>query len=232
MQKKQTDMKHLCLICLSAVFALCQCSRHSEQAEPPQTQSIDTIPMLILQIQKCSRLYTAEYNIHKIVTHNDEKRLKGKVFSKSFDLKMPVGDRKIAIPIHARLKAFIDFSHFSQDNVDIRNGKITIWLPDPQVEMTSSKVEQEKIKEFVSITRSRHTDEEMAAYELQGRQAIINSIPELGIVETARENAAHVLIPMIEQMGFRQENITIAFRKDFNPGTLGKNLLSIQRNNR
>ena len=33
----------------------------------------------------------------------------------------------------------------------------------------------------------------------------------------ARENAARTLVPMIQQMGYREEDITIAFRKEFKP---------------
>ena len=39
----------------------------------------DDVPMLIREVKKCSRLYTSEYNIRKIVTYSDEPRLKGKL---------------------------------------------------------------------------------------------------------------------------------------------------------
>ena len=38
-------------------------------------RSTDSLPMLITQIRKCSKLYTAEYRVHKIVTHDDVLRL-------------------------------------------------------------------------------------------------------------------------------------------------------------
>ena len=38
----------------------------------------------------------------------------------------------------------------------------------------------------------------------------------MDIVESARKNAARILIPMIKQMGFSERNITITFRKDLN----------------
>jgi p-aminobenzoyl-glutamate transporter AbgT len=54
----------------------------------------------------------------------------------------------------------------------------------------------------------------MSNYEQQGRLAIISNIPQMRIMETAQANAARVLVPMIKQMGYREENITIAFRKN------------------
>ena len=106
-------------------------------------QGIDTVPMLIMQVQKCSKLYTAEYRVHKIVTHDDALRLKGSLLKKQFDIKLPMADRKIAIPIDAKLKAYIDFSDFSEKNIERDGKKITILLPDPQVSMTSSKIHRE-----------------------------------------------------------------------------------------
>lgn len=211
-------MRHL--IYILSLFALCSCS-DSESSEEAKAETVtDTIPVLVMQIQKCSRLYTAEYNVHKIVTHDDVVRLKGEILNNKFNIKMPIGDRKIAIPIDATLKAYIDFGSFSENNVVTDGNSITILLPDPKVVLTSSKVDHRNIKEFVSITRSNFTDEEMTGFEQQGRAAIIKSIPQLGIIETARENAAHALIPIIMQLGYQEKDITITYRKEFGDGDL------------
>ena len=174
----------------------------------------DTVPMLILQVQKCSKLYTAEYRVHKIVTHDDALRLKGQLMSKQFNLKVPLADRKIAIPMDAKIKAYIDFSEFSEQNIERSGNQITIILPDPQVVMTSSKIDQQNVKQYVGLTRAHFSDEELVNYQQQGREAILQSIPDMGIEETARANAAKVLVPMLTQLGYEEQNITIAFRKD------------------
>ena len=170
--------------------------------------------MLINQVQKCSKLYTAEYRVHKIVTHDDALRLKGQLMSKQFNLKVPLADRKIAIPMDAKIKAYIDFSEFSEQNIERNGRKITIILPDPQVVMTSSKIDQNNVKQYVGLTRAHFSDAELANYQQQGREAILQSIPDMGIEETARANAAKVLVPMLTQLGYEEQNITIAFRKD------------------
>ncbi len=89
----------------------------------------DTLPNLVMQIQKTSRLYTTEYHIHKIVTHDDVVRLKGNLLQKDFDIRLPLGERKIAIPMDATLKAYIDFSDFSEANIERDGDRITILLP-------------------------------------------------------------------------------------------------------
>ena len=133
-------MKKFFLYLLAAAFIvigilMCQGTIVQESSGDGQQESVygsvDTLPMLITQIQKCSKLYTAEYRVHKIVTHDDVLRLKGSVLSRQFNIKLPLGDRKIAIPIDAKLKAWIDFSQFSERNIERRGNHITIILPDP-----------------------------------------------------------------------------------------------------
>lgn len=208
-------MRRILLFLIPLFMAFCSCSHGGNGSEEAQTEGIDTVPMLIMQVQKCSRLYTAEFKIHKIVTHDDVVRLKGTVFSKQFDFRMPIGDRKIAIPMDVTLKAYIDFSAFSEQNVRRAGERITIVLPDPRVVLTGSHIDQKGVKEYVALTRSRFTDAEMADFERQGRASIIASLPRMSIVETARVNAAQLLIPILEQMGYHEKDITITFRKDF-----------------
>lgn len=203
------------LMLFGLTFGCVRCS--SQQPTSVQAgiaQGIDTVPMLIMQVQKCSKLYTAEYRVHKIITHDDALRLKGQLMSKQFNLKVPLADRKIAIPMDAKIKAYIDFSEFSEQNIERNGRQITIILPDPQVVMTSSKIDQQNVKQYVGLTRAHFSDEELAGYQQQGREAILQSIPDMGIEETARANAAKVLVPMLTQLGYEEQNITIAFRKD------------------
>lgn len=189
---------------------------NSGDTEPADTvaDNTESRPTLVQQVRKCSRLYTTEYHIHKIVTHDDVLRLKGQLLRQDFDIPLPLGERKIAIPMDATVKAYIDFSNFSEQNVERDGDRITILLPDPQVVLTSSKINRDEIREYVGLTRSRFSDKELTGYEQQGREAILKSIPDLGIEETARENAARVLVPLLTDMGYDERNVTIAFRRD------------------
>jgi hypothetical protein len=213
-QKKMFYYRFVSVIALTAIVMMTACGQKTEPEKPSEPVVIDTIPQMVMQIQQCSRLYTTEVKVHKIVTHDDVVRLKGNLMNKQFNIPLPLGDRKIAIPMDATLKAYIDFSEFDERSIERDGDRITILLPDPQVVLTSSKINQKDIKEYVGIVRSHFSDREMSNYEQQGRLAIINSIPDMHIVETAQANAARVLVPMIVQMGYREENITIAFRKN------------------
>ena len=201
------SLSHLTLLLL-AILLSGSCKRGGSDGGGP---SIDTIPMMVQQIKECSRLYTAEYKVHKIITHSDTSKISATVLGQKLNLNLPGGRRKVAIPIDAVLKAYIDFSNFSEDNVRSEGGKIYIDLPNPHVVITSSKIDHEGIKKYVSIIRSDFSDEELALYEKQGRQDIINDIPNLGILNTARRSAASQLLPLISMLGIPQENIVITF---------------------
>ena len=173
--------------------------------------AVDTLPMMVRQIQQCSRLYTAEYKVHKIVTHDDVASLSGKVMGKDFSIGLPVGKRKVAIPVDATLKAYIDMSQIKDGDVRRMGDKIEVVLPKPHVVMTSTKVDHDGIKQYVALLRGNFSDEELSSYEKQGRKSIIADIPNMGILQMAKQGAANQLIPMITKMGFRQEDIIITF---------------------
>lgn len=207
-----------------AALAVAGCSR--KQTPRQQPEYVDTIPMLVMQVQKCSRLYTAEYKMHKIITHDDEIRMKGKFLNQDYDVALPMGSRKIAIPIDATVKAYINLSSFSEKNVRRVGDKIDVTLPDPRIEMTSSRINHGEIRKYVALTRQNFSDKEMAGYEQQGRQAIINDIPQTGIMEMAKESAARVMVPFFVGMGFNEKDITISFRKDFSDNEIKKMIVT------
>ena len=125
--------KILAMICIVAACWLAICSCDEKAAPRQEEQPIDTIPMMIMQIQKCAKLYTAEYQVHKIVTHDDQMKLKGSILAQDFNITLPIGNRKIAIPMDATLKAYVDFSTFSESNIHRNGNRIEIILPDPKV---------------------------------------------------------------------------------------------------
>lgn len=212
--------KAVYFIFLIIILIATSCHRSHTEATSEADAVIDTIPQLITHIQQCSRLYTTEFVVHKIVTYDDVVRLKGSLFSQQYNFRLPIGDRKVAIPMDATLKAYIDFSDFSAQSVERNGQKITITLPPPRVVMTASKIDQKQVKEYVALTRAHFSDQELSLYEQQGREAILRSIPNMGIIEQARLSAARLLIPIVSQMGFRQEDITIVFPNNFDPYNL------------
>lgn len=197
-------------------FAACTVHDAPGSGDSGLPESIDTIPLMVRHVQQCSRLYTTELHVHKIVTHDDVVRLRGSLMDHSFSIALPLGDRKVAIPMDATIKAYIDLSDFSEKNVERTiDGRIVITLPDPRLVLTSSKINQGEIREYLGVARSPFTDQELSNFEKQGRQAILASLPLDDIARTARENAARVVIPLVCSAGYDEKDVTVTFRSDF-----------------
>ena len=195
------------VLCLSLLSA---CRGKETKAEAVR---VDTLS-LVMQVKECARLYTAEYEVHKLVLKDDPLRVKGNLFQRTFDVKVPIGERKVMIPLDVTLKAYIDFTGFGEKNVLRSGDRIVVTLPDPRVVVTSSRINHDEVKQFVSLTRSDYTSAELADFTRQGEDEILASVPQLGILEMARENAAHVLVPMLTRLGYDERNIVVSFRKD------------------
>lgn len=204
----KTTFYFVIVLCLSLLSA---CRGEETKAEAVR---VDTLS-LVMQVKECARLYTAEYEVHKLVLKDDPLRVKGNLFQRAFDVKVPVGERKVMIPLDVTLKAYIDFTGFDEKNVLRSGDRIVVTLPDPRVVVTSSRINHDEVKQFVSLTRSDYTSAELADFTRQGEDEILASVPQLGILEMARENAAHVLVPMLTRLGYDERNIVISFRKDF-----------------
>ena len=204
----KTTFYFVIVLCLSLLSA---CRGEETQAEVVR---VDTLS-LVMQVKECARLYTAEYEVHKLVLKDDPLRVKGNLFQRAFDVKVPIGERKVMIPLDVTLKAYIDFTGFDEKNVLRSGDRIVVTLPDPRVVVTSPRINHDEVKQFVSLTRSDYTSAELADFTRQGEDEILASVPQLGILEMARENAAHVLVPMLTRLGYDERNIVISFRKDF-----------------
>ena len=204
----KTTFYFVIVLCLSLLSA---CRGEETKAEAVR---VDTLS-LVMQVKECARLYTAEYEVHKLVLKDDPLRVKGNLFQRAFDVKVPIGERKVMIPLDVTLKAYIDFTGFGEKNVSRSGDRIVVTLPDPRVVVTSSRINHDEVKQFVSLTRSDYTSAELADFTRQGEDEILASVPQLGILEMARENAAHVLVPMLTRLGYDERNIVISFRKDF-----------------
>lgn len=76
------------------------------------------------------------------------------------------------------------------------------------------------------------TDAERSSFERQGRDSIIASLPQSGIIENARASAARILVPLLTQMGYKEEDITITFRKEFTGDDLRRMITTITQEKR
>ena len=170
----------------------------------------DEMEKLIFRIQNCSRLYTTEYKIHKIITHEDQKVLK----MGGFKIGIPLTDRHIAIPMDATLKAYVDLGTFSEKSIKTDGEHILITLPDPHVEVTSTMVDHDNTLTHNSFISSNYTAKEQEQLPRKGLKSITENILETDILENAKLSATRTIVPMLTHMGYKEENIRITFSKE------------------
>ncbi len=213
-------MKHRRIIIISAAVLLIagiavmlttRSCGGGEAAASSDKRPLDTIPFMLTQMQRGSRLNTAEVKIHKIITHDDIMKLSGTILGKQVSLNIPAGKRKVAIPLYATIKAGIDLTKLTKSDIVRHGEKIEVFLPEPDIAITETHIDHEGIRQYVALTRRRFSDRELQEYEKQGRAAIERDIPAMNIKAMARESAARQLIPIIQAMGFKENNITITF---------------------
>ena len=204
MEKKRIFVAMKRILPLLAALILMACSGHKKDKAEEEAKK-DNVN-LVLRVSRQNRLYTAEYQVHKIVTHDDLLHLKGTILGFEYDQKFSLGDRKVAIPIDVTLKSYVDFSNFTERNVE-RSGDFI------HIVITASKVDNKGIRQYTSLFRSNYTDAELTDFTRQGVESILEQVPQMGILTTARESAAQTLIPLLTEMGYDEEHIVITFRQ-------------------
>ena len=197
-----------------ALFAAASALLSCDRIAVGRADSLPDADRIAMQLAKSDRLYVAEYVVHKIVTADDANRVSGTIMGHDISIDLSIGERKIAIPMDANIKGYVDFSGLTADDIEVTSDprRITITLPEPRAELTASKIDNAGIREYTGIFRSKFTDAEISDFERQGRSIILASIPRMGIISTAKSNAREALLPMLMQAGFEPENITIKFK--------------------
>ena len=218
-----------CLCLLLSFFSACgKGEKNTAEEKVSDTVKVDTTALLVHQISNCARLYTTEYQYHKIITYSDDPKIAGNLGSTSFSIPTRLGERKIAIPIDVSVKGYVDFASFSRANIERSDSGIVVVLPDPQIIVTASKIDHAAVRQYIDPLRSRFSDQEMMNFARQGEDSIISHMDKSAILTSAQTGAARVLLPMLHRMGYSEHNATISFRRDLTPESLQKNI-TIQR---
>ena len=161
----------------------------------------DTVQREIEAITAMKQLSLVEHRVSKIIKADDE----GAWYK--------IGERKILLSCTAYLKAGIDLATFGPDDVDVdwTGKRVSVTIPHAtllSLDMPASEIRQEY--DHVTMLRQSFTAEERNALLRQGEKQIRDSVPSLGILEKADENARRFFESVFQKMGF--ESVEVSFR--------------------
>lgn len=154
-------------------------------------------------LSEMAELGTIEYTIKKIIKCNS-------------DVWYKYGDRKILYSSVAYLKAGIDMSEFSPENVKIDKANKTITATFPKAKLLSMNMPLELIKEeYCRVTglRDEFTTEERLLLKQQGEAAIREDVPNLGILEDAENSAKLFFETMFSKFGY--DKVIVNFENEY-----------------
>ena len=150
-------------------------------------------------LQELSEIGTVEYEVSKVVKATDDQNYRA-VF----------GARKIIFNTHCTLKAGLDMSKMTEDDIVVNKAEksISVTLPAPQLLSLNMKPEDIKMvfNESTGL-RGEFSAEERNALLVQGENDIRDNAAELGIFEDAKKFAKEYFESMLKQAGYEKVNI-------------------------
>jgi hypothetical protein len=156
--------------------------------------------MKMAELEQATELGSVEYVVKKVVKATDEAKW------------YQYGDRKILFGCTAYLKAGVDLSNFTSENVVIDEEQKSIVVTLPHAKLLSINMPPSETKllyEQVPTFRGNFTAAESNGLLQQGEEDVLNQVKDLGILADAEKNAKDFFKAMLGQMGFSV--ITVKF---------------------
>ena len=152
------------------------------------------------ELEQTAELGSVEYVVKKVIKATDEAKW------------YQYGDRKILFGCTAYLKAGVDLSNFTNEDVIIDEEESSIIVTLPHARLLSINMppsETKLIYEQVPTFRGNFTASESNGLLKQGEEEILSQVEDLGILTDSEKNVKDFFKAMLTQMGFKV--ITIKF---------------------
>lgn len=159
------------------------------------TPTIIPDPVTIIDdVRSLARLETIQYSLEKIITADSGQEVLTQLF----------GDRLLFVA-HGVVIAGIDLNQLEVDDLDMRNGVLTVALPEAEVFIATLDNEKSYVYDRqTGIFTKGEVDLETLARQA-AEEEILNAALEDGILDQARLNAEIYLERFLDALGF--ENV-------------------------
>lgn len=172
------------------------------EKEEAGTSLADAALERIDQIRSERQLELVEYEISKIVKTVD----KGAWYQ--------IGKRKILLTCKAYLQAGVDLTDFNPMTdvvIDEEKKSVTITLPSPTLLSMEMPLQEVMVEDSQATWfRNEFSMAELNTILRLGEQQILDSVPILGILDEAKQNARLFFEPALKHMGFTY--VHVAFK--------------------
>jgi len=185
----------VCLITLIGIYA------YTNISGGPRGSRYSKDDILNL-LQQQAMIATTEVEVKKLGEYNTAKS--EEKFSLSDPQTWKWGERVCIVPVELTLKYGIDLTKLTRDDIDIEDGTVTIYLPQPTI-VDSEYRDEIKPNEIFSMTtgaREVIAHEEQEAIAEQTFRSVVNDkqITE-SLAEDIRRNTRQVFSSIIRSMG-------------------------------
>jgi hypothetical protein len=150
----------------------------------------------IFEIRDIGILATSEYTVGKVLKVKDEPEW------------YKFGNRNILISCKAKIKAGIDFSKLSDEDIEFKDKTVFITLPNPEIvsfDMDPSLIKTELVD--VNGMRQNFTQEEKNEILNLGEKSIRKEIVATGILDDAKRNTNQFIKDFYKQLGYKDVQI-------------------------
>jgi len=156
------------------------------------TPTIIPDPVTIInEVRSLARLETIQYSVEKIITADSGQEVLTKLF----------GDRLLFVA-HGVVIAGIDLNQLETNDLSLRNGILTITLPEPEVFIATLDNDKSYVYDRqTGIFTKGEVDLETLARQA-AEEEILNAALEDGILKQARLNAEVYLERFFDALGF------------------------------
>ena len=162
------------------------------------TPQFVSTPTIVQQIQSLSELVTVKYVLEKVVAYDDPK---------FFADLIPLGDNKLILLAHGVVKAGVDLSKLSHDDVTVSAGRITLTVP--TATLTDAYLDDkytQVLDRQTGLLRRFDKDLEKAARQYALAE-IQRGARQGGIEREANERAREELTSLLRTLGYKEVEI-------------------------
>lgn len=162
-------------------------------------------PRVVGEIKSVAKLATMEAQLSKVVIGTKEKKLLMGLINPA--------DASFLAHTQATVKVGIDLDKLQEEDIQITDNRISLTLPPIELINFSYPAEEFRPDPYYSEDNgwwNKFSFQEKDALFREAELSIINSIPYLGITETAEDRTRSLMTGLLKRMGF--EEIYIEFK--------------------